>query len=150
METKGTRELFLATLNRIGCQYQMANEENDERIFFAYQGEHFIANANNTLRFIQLWDTHWEHIELYDIDEFARLKKVINLANLNNSVMTIYTIDEDAKTVDVHCKSTVLFIPEIPDIEDYLKLELNEFFRAHQFVKLEMAKLRDKEETLNN
>lgn len=150
METKGTRELFLATLNRIGCQYQLANEENDERIFFAYQGEHFIANANNTLRFIQLWDTHWEHIELYDIDEFARLKKVINLANLNNSVMTIYTIDEDAKTVDVHCKSTVLFIPEIPDIEDYLKLELNEFFRAHQFVKLEMAKLRDKEETLNN
>lgn len=150
MEIKGTRELFLATLNRIGCQYQMANEENDERIFFAYQGEHFIANANNTLRFIQLWDTHWEHIELYDIDEFARLKKVINLANLNNSVMTIYTIDEDAKTVDVHCKSTVLFIPEIPDIEDYLKLELNEFFRAHQFVKLEMAKLRDKEETLNN
>lgn len=150
METKGTRELFLATLNRIGCQYQMANEENDERIFFAYQGEHFIANANNILRFIQLWDTHWEHIELYDIDEFARLKKVINLANLNNSVMTIYTIDEDAKTVDVHCKSTVLFIPEIPDIEDYLKLELNEFFRAHQFVKLEMAKLRDKEETLNN
>lgn len=150
METKGTRELFLATLNRIGCQYQLANEENDERIFFAYQGEHFIANANNTLRFIQLWDTHWEHIELYDIDEFSRLKKVINLANLNNSVMTIYTIDEDAKTVDVHCKSTVLFIPEIPDIEDYLKLELNEFFRAHQFVKLEMAKLRDKEETLNN
>ena len=150
METKGTRELFLATLNRIGCQYQLANEENDERIFFAYQGEHFIANANNTLRFIQLWDTHWEHIELYDIDEFARLKKVINLANLNNSVMTIYTIDEDAKTVDVHCKSTVLFIPEIPDIENYLKLELNEFFRAHQFVKLEMAKLRDKEETLNN
>ena len=116
METKGTRELFLATLNRIGCQYQLANEENDERIFFAYQGEHFIANANNTLRFIQLWDTHWEHIELYDIDEFARLKKVINLANLNNSVMTIYTIDEDAKTVDVHCKSTVLFIPEIHDI----------------------------------
>lgn len=150
METKGTRDLLLTILTKIGCQYELPKEDEDERIFFAYQGEHFIANATNALRFIQLWDTHWDHIELYDIDDFARLKKVINMANLNNSVMTVYTIDEEAKTVDVHCKSTILFIPEIPDIEDFLKLELNEFFRTHQFVKLEMAKLRDKEIALNN
>ena len=150
MEIKGTRDLFLTILTKIGCQYELPKEDEDERIIFAYQGEHFIANATNALRFIQLWDTHWDHIELYDIDDFARLKKVINMANLNNSVMTVYTIDEEAKTVDVHCKSTILFIPEIPDIEDFLKLELNEFFRVHQFVKLEMAKLRDKEIALNN
>ena len=59
--------------------------------------------------------------------------------------MTIYTVDEEGNTVDVHCKTTILCMSVIPDIEDYLKLELNEFFRAHQFIKLEMAKLRDKE-----
>ena len=36
---KGTRDLFLETLTKIGCQYEFAEEEGDDRIFFAYQGE---------------------------------------------------------------------------------------------------------------
>ena len=141
----GTRDLFLETLTKIGCQYQFSDEEGDDRIFFAYQGEHFFVNAQNNLRYIQIFDTHWGHVELYDVDDFARLKKAINGSNLNNSVITIYTIDEDAKSVDVHSKSTILFIPQIPDIEDYLRLELNEFFGAHRYVGNEMAKLREQE-----
>ena len=150
MEEKGTRDLFLETLTKIGCQYELPQEEGDERIFFAFQGEHFMANAKNELRFIQIWDTHWARVELYDIDDFARLKKVINAANLNNSVITVYTINEAAKSVDVHCKSTILFVPTIPEIEEYLKLELSEFFRAHQFVNIEMEKLREQEEPRKN
>ena len=84
-------------------------------------------------------------MELYDVNEFARLKKVINESNINNSVTTVYTVDEAGNNVNVHSKSTILFVSTIPEIEDYLKLELNEFFRVHQYVKLEMAKLRDKE-----
>ena len=144
---KGTRDLFLETLTKIGCQYEFAEEEGDDRIFFAYQGEHFFVNATNEGWYIHIYDTHWGHIELYDIDEFARLKKAINGANLNNSVMTVYTIDEAGNNVDVHCKSTILFVPQIPRIEDYLRLELNEFFRAHQYVGNEMARLRESENT---
>ena len=142
---KSTRDLFLETLKNIGCQYELSNEEGDDRIFFAYQGEHFFVEARNNLRFIQIYDTHWAHVALYDVDEFTRLKKAINGANLNNPVTTVYTIDEEAKTVDVHSKSTILFIPQIPDIGDYLRLELNEFFGAHRFVENEMAKLREQE-----
>lgn len=142
---KGTRDLFLETLTKIGCQYELAEEEGDNRIFFAYQGEHFFVNATNEGCYVQIYDTHWAHVELYDIDEFARLKKAINESNLNNSVMTIYTIDEAGSNVDVHCKSTILFIPQIPHLEDYLRLELNEFFRAHQYVGNGMAKLRESE-----
>ena len=144
---KGTRDLFLETLTKIGCQYEFAEEEGDNRIFFAYQGEHFFVNATNEGWYIHIYDTHWGHIELYDIEEFARLKKAINGSNLNNSVMTIYTIDEAGSSVDVHCKSTILFIPQIPRIEDYLRLELNEFFRAHQYVGNEMARLRESEKS---
>ena len=85
---------------------------------------------------------------IYDVDEFSRLRKAINLSNLNNCVTTIYTIDEEGKNVDVHCKSTVLLIPQIPEIDNYLRIELNEFFRAHQFVGNEMVKLREKEEAV--
>ena len=148
-DNKGTRDLFLETLTKIGCQYEFSEEEGDERIFFAYQGEHFFVDATNEAWYIHIYDTHWGHIELYDIEEFARLKKAINDANLNNRVITIYTIDEAGSNVNVHCKSTILFIPQIPHIEDYLKLELNAFFHAHHYVGNEMAKLRESEKSSN-
>lgn len=146
-KNKGTRDLFLETLTKIGCQYELPEEEGDNRIFFAYQGEHFFVIATNEAKLIQIYDTHWGHVELYDIDEFARLKRAINDSNLNNNVTTVYTIDEAGSNVDVHCKFCLLFVPQIPDIEDYLRWALNEFFRAHQFVGVELAKLREKEES---
>lgn len=91
-----------------------------------------------------------KNVELYDVDEFARLKKAINGSNLNNSVTTVYTIDETGNNVDVHSKSTILFIPQIPDIEGYLRLELNEFFSAHRYVGIEMEKLRGQEASSND
>ena len=151
METEkkivGTRDLLLDTLTKIGCQYELGEEE-DQKIVFAFQGEQFIAYANNEWKFVQLWDTHWGHIELDDVEELSRLRKAINAANLNNSVSTVFTIDEVGKTMDVHCKSTILFIPTIPSIDEYLKFELLEYFRAHQFVGNEMTKLREQEKTV--
>jgi hypothetical protein len=55
MEEKiGTRDLFLETLTRIGCQYEFG--EGDD-ITFGYQGEHFIVRANNNNHFIRIYDT---------------------------------------------------------------------------------------------
>lgn len=142
-QTKGSRELFLETLSKIGCQYELGEGEDDsDKIYFAYQGENFVAGASNDGWYVHLWDTHWGHVELYDIDEFARLKKAINLSNLNCATMTVYTIDEAGSNVDVHCKSVIPFIPQIPELENYLRGELNDFFRAHQLVGNEMEKQR--------
>ena len=142
-QTKGTRDLFLETLSKIGCQYELGEgEEDSDKIYFAYQGENFTASASNDGWYVHLWDTHWGHVELYDIDEFARLKKAINLSNLNCATMTVYTIDEEGSNVDVHCKSVIPFIPQIPELENYLRGELNDFFRAHQLVGNEMEKQR--------
>ena len=145
-QTKGTRDLFLGTLSKIGCQYELGEgEEDSDKIYFAYQGENFTASANNDGWYVHIWDTHWGHVELYDIDEFARLKKAINLSNLNCATMTVYTIDEAGSNVDVHCKSVIPFIPQIPELENYLRGELNDFFRAHQLVGNEMEKQRKAE-----
>lgn len=144
-EKKGARDLLLETLTKIGCQYKVGEEEDDNRIYFAYQGEHFFVNASNDAWYIQIFDTNWGHVELYDIDEFARLKKAINESNLANAVMTVYTIDETGSNVYVHCKSTILFVPQIPHIEAYLKTELDAFFHAHHSVGNEMARLRENE-----
>lgn len=148
-QTKGSRDLFLETLSKIGCQYELGEgEEDDDKIYFAYQGENFTASASNDGWYVHLWDTHWGHVELYDIDEFARLKKAINLSNLNCATTTVYTIDEAGSNVDVHCKAVIPFIPQIPEIENYLRGELNDFFRAHQYVGNEMAKQRETENAI--
>lgn len=143
-EKKGTRDLFLETLTKIGCQYEV-EEGEDGDITFGYQGEYFMVRATNEVRYIQIFDTHWAHVELYDIDEFARLKKAINESNLRNSVTTVYTINEAGSTVDVHCKSVILFIPEIPNLEDYLRLEFSDYFRVHETINMEMIKQREAE-----
>ena len=148
-ELPRTRELFLETLTKIGCQYEFG-EGDDDRIFFAFQGEHFIVDASNERLYITILDTHWGHVELYDIDELSRLKKAINGSNMYNTVTTVYTVDEAASSVDVHSKSTILFVPQIPQLENYLRMELNEFFRAHHFVGNEMAKLREQENAVSS
>jgi len=141
----GTRDLFLNTLTKIGCQYQLG-EGDDNRIFFAYQGENFFADTTNDIMYVHLWDTHWGHVELYDIDEVSRLRKAINTSNLNTAITTVFTIDENGNNMDVHSKSTIPFISSMPNLEDYLKVELNEFFRSHQMVGTEMRKLREQEQ----
>jgi hypothetical protein len=148
-QTKGTRDLFLETLSKIGCQYELGEgEEDSDKIYFAYQGENFTASASNEGWYVHLWDTYWDHVELYNIDEFARLKKAINLSNLNCATTTVYTIDEAGSNIDVHCKAVIPFISQIPEIENYLRGELNDFFRAHQYVGNEMAKQRETENAI--
>ena len=149
-EKKGIRDLFLETLTAIGCQYEI---DEDNEINFAYQGEYFVVRASNDNDYIQIYDMRWLQVELYDIDEITRLKKAINEANIKNSVVTIYTINEAGNTVDVHCKSVIYFNSVIPDVIGYLRLELAEYFNVHQMIFLEMAKLRDQEqqnETIEN
>lgn len=145
IKNKNTRELFLDTLERIGCQYQLGEGE-DTRIFFTYQGEHFFADMKEDSIYVHIWDTHWEQVELYDIDEMSRLRKAINTSNMNSAVTTFYTVDDDAKTMNVHAKSTITFMCNIPLLENYLRTELNEFFHAHQIVGIEIHKLREQEQ----
>ena len=145
-EAKGTRDLFLETLTKIGCQYEIDSEEGN--ILFAYQGENFVATANNEEWYVHVWDTFWGHVDLYDVNEVSRLKKAVNHANINCATMTIYTINEEGKCIDVHCKSTFPFMAQMSNLEDYLRNELGDFFTAHHLVGSEMAKLREQEENV--
>jgi hypothetical protein len=140
-----TRDLFIEVLTKIGCQYQLG-EGDDTRIFFTFQGENMFADASDESLYVVVWDTYWEHVELYDIDEVSKMRKAINNSNLNSSVTTVYTIDKEGSSMDVHSRSMFAFVPQMPSIENYLKAELGKFFRAHQLVGNEMQKLRAEEQ----
>lgn len=141
--------LLQETLRKMGCQYEI-DDENEEwkRITFSYQGERFLADAANDSIYVHLWDAFWKRVDLEDLDEVARLRRCVNTVNVNNSVTTVYTIEEDENRMSLHCKATVPFIPQIPYVDDYLKAVLVGFFRTHRDVETELARLKEKEASL--
>lgn len=111
---------------------------------FKYQGEEFLIEANNESAFIMIWDLWWSGLDL-DSSDIDKLKQAINETNLKSAPTTLYSIDEEDNKMGLHTKRNVLFIAEIPNIELYLKANLDSFFTVHQIMKNEFANLKDKQ-----
>lgn len=137
------KKLFLETLEKLGCPYTL--DEEDDTASFDFQGERFVAWFQDSF-YIAIWNYQWMSCELYDIDSISRIKRVINEANMDCGVTTVYTINEAGSRFDVHSTSAIVFIPQIPNIEDYLKMELLHFFYTYRYIELEVGKLKQEEE----
>ena len=140
-ETISTRQLALRTIENIGSKPQYTEEG---RIQFEYQGIIFLMEAANDCLFVNLiWP--WCHsFSKFDIDEFARVRMVVNEVNLHDTLSVVYTIS-DSDDVAVHIKTNFLLVPQIPEVEEYLKLILNSFFRTARTLDLEIEKCRMQE-----
>lgn len=146
-ETRGTRGLFLETLTKMGCQYEIDEEDNQVR--FKWQGGNFSADAENESPFVVVWYLYWDEYELYDIDALSRVKRVINDANIRYNVNVVYSINEAGSTFHVHSKKHFLFISQIPDIEGYLQSILGQIFQVRHYVDSELVNLKGKEENVS-
>lgn len=146
-ETKGTRDLFLGILTKIGCQYEI--DEEDNQISFKWQGGNFSADTENDCPFVVVWYLYWDEYELYDIDALSRVKRVINDANIRYNVNVVYSVNEAGSTFHVHSKKHFLFISQIPDIEGYLQSILGQIFQVRHYVDSELIKLKGKEENVS-
>ena len=133
----GARDLLIWTLKNIGCPYAIGEDDN---IYFNYLGEIFYSDASNECPCINIWYSYWLKCEMHDVERVSRIKQAVNEANYRTSIITFYTIDESGSRLNVHCRKDILFIPQIPDIEDYLRAMMNEFFDVHRFVMLEIER----------
>jgi len=140
-ETISTRQLALNTIEKIGCEPQYTEEG---RIQFEYQGVIFLMEAVNDSMFVNLiWP--WCHsFSKFDIDEFARVRQVVNDINARGTASVFYGIT-DSDDVAVHIKKHFLLVSQIPDLVDYLKLMLESFFRTARTLDLEIEKYRMQE-----
>lgn len=136
--TIGTRQLALRTIENIGSSLE---ESEDGRIQFEYQGIVFLMEADNDCLFVNLiWP--WCHsFSKFDIDEFARVRQVVNEINVGETVSVIYTIS-DSDDVALHIKKHFLLVQQIPEVEEYLKQILNSFYRTARTLELEIEKCR--------
>lgn len=140
-ETISTRQLALKTIENIGSEPKYTEEGY---IQFEYQGVIFLIEAVNDCAFVNLiWP--WCHsFSKFDIDEFARVRKVVNDINARGVVSVFYGII-DSDEVAIHIKKHFLLVQQIPNLEDYLKLMLDSFFRTARTLDIEIEKSRMQE-----
>ena len=142
MEEKiSTRQLALKAIENIGSEPQY-NEEG--RIQFEYQGVIFLIEAANDCDFVNLIWPWCYSFSKFDIDEFARVRQVINDINAYGIVSVFYG-NTDSDEVAVHVKKNFLFIQQIPSLENYLRLMLDNFFRTVRKLELEIEKIKMQE-----
>ena len=140
-ETISTRQLALNTIEHIGSTPQYTEEG---RIQFEYQGVIFLMEAVNDCVFVNLICPWCHSFSKFDIDEFARVRQVVNDINARGTASVFYGMT-DSDEVAVHIKKHFLLVSQIPDLEDYLRLMLDSFFRTARTLDLEIEKCRMQE-----
>lgn len=141
LDERSITGLVLCTLRKIGCEPETEERGELTWVYFTYQGEKFTIECNDSCRFIVIYDTWWYQISVYsDVEEIADLHKVINLVNQCTNVTVIYTVNQEIEEIGVHSRRNILFIPQIPEIGQYLVNVLNDFFNVQRFVLTELEK----------
>ena len=140
-ETISTRQLALKTIENIGSKPEYTEEG---RIQFDYQGITFLIEATNDCAFVNLIWPWCYSFSKFDIDEYARVQKVVNDINARGVVSVFYG-ETDSDDVAIHIRKNFLFVPQIPELEDYLKLILDSFFRTVRILDVEIEKCRLRE-----
>lgn len=140
-ETISTRQLALNKIEHIGSEPKYTEEG---RIQFEYQGVIFLMEAANDCAFVNLIWPWCYSFSKFDIDEFARVQRVANNINARGVVSVFYG-ETDSDDVAVHIRKNFLFVSQIPELDDYLKLILDSFFRTARTLDLEIEKCRMQE-----
>lgn len=134
-----TKDLAYSLLHKLGCAPE---ETEDGRIKLEFQGITFLMEAVNDCLFVNLiWP--WCHsFSIFDIDEFSRVRKVVNEINMNSSCSVFYIPNPESDEVAVHIKKHLLLTPQIPNIEEYMKVMFRSFFVAQRELVTEIEKYR--------
>ncbi len=108
-EIHGAKDLAYKLLKEMGCTPQ---ETEEGRIKFEYQGVIFLMEAVNDCAFVNLiWP--WCHsFSKFDIDEFARVQKVVNDINARGTASVFYGMT-DSDDVAVHIKKHFLLVQQL-------------------------------------
>ena len=134
-----TKNLAYSILRQLGCTPE---ETEDGRIKLEFQGITFLMEAVDECLFVNLiWP--WCHsFSIFDIDEFARVRKVVNEINMNCSCSVFYIPNPESDEVAVHIKKHFLLTPQIPNIEEYMKVMFRSIFVAQRDLVTEIEKYR--------
>ena len=140
-----TQQLMVSTLTQIGCQ-PTVNE--DDTVAVTYQGEHFHIDFGGL--YAQIWDLGWAGVNIND-PELPKIREAVNHTTFDFGPTVVMTSPDDKGTMYFHSRLGILLHPDIPEIDSYLRSNLDMFFRAKESVRqnfqqitIEQQKAREK------
>ena len=136
-EPPHTKDLCIELLKQLNCEVTVL-EENENRLYFEYQGEHIVINASNDSYFIEIWDPWWCIVPMDDLEQMSNVRKAINTINTHGGVTIFYSIEEGQKFV-LHSKRQCILTKDIPQVKEYLKALLGDFFTAQNKLREEIV-----------
>ena len=125
-----TQQLMVSTLTQIGCQ-PTVNE--DDTVAVTYQGEHFHIDFGGL--YAQIWDLAWAGVNVDD-PELPKIREAVNHTNFDFGPTVVMTNPDDKGTMYFHSRLGILMHPNIPEIDNYLRSNLDMFFQAKAAVRL--------------
>lgn len=145
--------LLTHTLDQLNLQYHYEEDtpdSNNEAVIVSYQGEKIRIVITKGYKFIEVHDNYWYNAPLEDIENLSILHRAVNTYNFNSACARIvYTHDTNDNTIDLHTFCNILWVKEIPDIDQYLLSTFNTTLQAHQVFYSMMENIR-RERHANN
>ena len=124
-----TQQLMVSTLTQIGCQ-PTVNE--DDTVAVTYQGEHFHIDFGGL--YAHIWDLGWAGVSVND-PELPKIREAVNHTNFDFGPTVVMTNPDDKGTMYFHSRLGILLHPDIPEIDSYLRSNLDMFFRTKEAVR---------------
>ena len=140
-EPPHTKDLCIELLKQLNCEV-FVSEEEENRLDFKYQGEHFIIDATNESFFINIWDPGWYVVPLDDLEQMSNVRKAVNTINNYSGTTIVYYIEEEGQKFILHSKRQCILTKDIPQVKEYLKALLGDFFTAQNKLREEIVPLR--------
>lgn len=124
-----TRTLLQLALRQLGIEYDF---DEDNCFIAIYQGEHFKIVAENDSRIIDIYDLWWYHAPLDDIDNLSLVKQAVNDYNIRGKAKLVYSFSREDDVIGVHGMMHFVWVEGIPNIDQYLRAQLDIMLAAHQ------------------
>ncbi len=137
-----TKSLAYKLLREIGCQPE---ETEEGRIRFNYQDATFLMEANDECLFVNLIMPCVHSCSMLDIDEYSRVRRVMNEMNWSTSCQVFCLQNEEADEVVAHFKKNFLLAPQIPQLDNYLISIFRNFFITQRDLVFAVEKKRQQE-----
>ena len=140
-EPPHTKDLCIELLKQLNCEV-FVSEEEENRLDFKYQGEHFIIDATNESFFINIWDPGWYVVPLDDLEQMSNVRKAVNTINNYSGTTIVYYIEEEGQKFILHSKRQCILPKDLPHVKEYLRALLDDFFTAQNKLREEIVPLR--------
>ena len=142
-----TRTSLMVALRKLNLQYDF---DEDQHFVVTYQGERFRLIAENGHAWIHIQDCWWYRESLDDIDNLALLHRAVNECNIRDVNKIVYTYNKEEREIGLHVLREILWLPQIPDLDQYLQTTFDTMLRSHHFFFRMMENLRKEEFAKNN